>query len=133
MKDAIRENGILPKEVNYINAHATSTGPGDISESKAMEALFKDNLKNISVSGTKSMTGHLLGGTGAIEAIATCLSVHTNLIPPTINTAIIDTAISSDLNVSLGKKLTKKVDYALSNNFGFGGHCAAVLFKKYNG
>ncbi|WP_339837211.1 beta-ketoacyl-ACP synthase II [uncultured Maribacter sp.] len=133
MKEAIREGGVLPKQVNYINAHATSTGPGDVSESKAMEALFKDNLKNISVSGTKSMTGHLLGGTGAIEAIATCLSVHTDLIPPTINTAIIDTAISSDLNVTLGGKLTKKVDYALSNNFGFGGHCAAVLFKKYNG
>lgn len=133
MKEAIREGGILPKEVNYINAHATSTGPGDVSESKAMEALFKDNLKNISVSGTKSMTGHLLGGTGAIEAIATCLSVHTDLIPPTINTAIIDTAISSDLNVTLAEKLTKTVDYALSNNFGFGGHCAAVLFKKYIG
>lgn len=133
MKEAIREGGILPKEVNYINAHATSTGPGDVSESKAMDALFKDNLKNISVSGTKSMTGHLLGGTGAIEAIATCLSVHTDLIPPTINTAIIDTAISSDLNVTLGEKLTKTVDYALSNNFGFGGHCAAVLFKKYIG
>ena len=133
MKEAIREGGILPKEVNYINAHATSTGPGDVSESKAMEALFKDNLKNISVSGTKSMTGHLLGGTGAIEAIATCLSVHTDLIPPTINTAVIDTAISSELNVTLGKKITKTVDYALSNNFGFGGHCAAVLFKKYIG
>jgi len=133
MKEALREGGILPKDVNYINAHATSTGPGDLSETKAIQTLFNDNLKNISVSGTKSMTGHLLGGTGAIEAIATCLSVHTDLIPPTINTTIIDKAISSDLNVTLGKKTTKTVDYALSNNFGFGGHCATVLFKKYNG
>jgi 3-oxoacyl-[acyl-carrier-protein] synthase II len=132
MKEALREGGITPNDVNYINAHATSTGPGDLSETKAIETLFNDNLGNISISGTKSMTGHLLGGTGAIEAIATCLSTHTDLIPPTINTTIIDEAISSDLNVTLGKKTTKTVDYALSNNFGFGGHCAAVLFKKYN-
>jgi 3-oxoacyl-[acyl-carrier-protein] synthase II len=131
MKEALREGGIMPKEVNYINAHATSTGPGDLSETKAFGTLFNDNLETISISGTKSMTGHLLGGTGAIEAIATCLSVHTDLIPPTINTKVIDKAISSDLNVTLGKKTTKSVDYALSNNFGFGGHCAAVLFKKY--
>lgn len=132
MKEALREGGITPNDVNYINAHATSTGPGDLSETKAIETLFKDNLGNISISGTKSMTGHLLGGTGAIEAIATCLSTHTDLIPPTINTTKIDEAISSDLYVTPSKKTTKTVDYALSNNFGFGGHCAAVLFKKYN-
>ncbi|TYB77511.1 beta-ketoacyl-ACP synthase II [Bizionia saleffrena] len=133
MKEALREGIIMPNQVNYINAHATSTGPGDVSESKAIKRLFNDNLKNISISGTKSMTGHLLGGTGAIEAIATCLSVHTNWIPPTINTTVIDKAISSDLDITLGKKTSKTVDYALSNTFGFGGHCAAVLFKKYKG
>jgi len=133
MKEALREGGIMPNEVNYINAHATSTVPGDLSESKAIETLFNENLGNISISGTKSMTGHLLGGTGAIEAVATCLSIHSDLIPSTINTKVIDEAISSDLNVTLGKIATKRVDYALSNNFGFGGHCAAVLFKKYNG
>ena len=132
MKEAIREGRITPKDVDYINAHATSTGPGDLSEIKAIETLFKDSLENLNISGTKSMTGHLLGGTGAIEAIATCLSVYTNLIPPTINTTNVDDAISSDLNVTLGKKTTKIVDYALSNTFGFGGHCASVLFKKYN-
>src|SRR5690606_1240461 len=126
------EGKITPKDVDYINAHATSTGPGDLSETKAIETLFKDSLGNLNISGTKSMTGHLLGGTGAIEAIATCLSVYTNLIPPTINTKVIDEAISSDLNVTLGKKTSKIVDYALSNTFGFGGHCASVLLKKYN-
>lgn len=132
MKEAMREGQTTPDDVDYINAHATSTGPGDLSETKAIETLFKDNLENISISGTKSMTGHLLGGTGAIEAIATCLSVYTNLIPPTINTTIIDEAISSELNLNLGKKTTKIVDYALSNTFGFGGHCASALLKKYN-
>ncbi|GGG43843.1 beta-ketoacyl-ACP synthase II [Bizionia arctica] len=131
MKEALREGNIQPKDVNYINAHATSTGPGDISETKAIQSLFNDHLKNISISGTKSMTGHLLGGTGAIEAIATCLSIQTNQMAPTINTKVIDEAISSDLNVILEKKATKTVDYALSNTFGFGGHCASVLFKKY--
>lgn len=131
MKEALREGNIQPKDVDYINAHATSTGPGDLSETKAIQTLFNDNLKNVSISGTKSMTGHLLGGTGAIQAIATCLSIHTNQMPPTINTTVIDKAISSDLNVILKKKITKTVDYALSNNFGFGGHCAAILFKKY--
>tara|TARA_R110002033_G_scaffold72897_1_gene124146 strand:- start:97517 stop:98764 length:1248 start_codon:yes stop_codon:yes gene_type:complete len=132
MKEALREGEILPKEVNYINAHATSTGPGDLSEAKAIETLFKDNLDTISISGTKAMTGHLLGGTGAIEAIATCLSIHTDLIPPTMNTKIIDAAISPGFKITLGAKTSKTVEYALSNNFGFGGHCAAVLFKKYN-
>jgi len=78
------------------------------------------------------MTGHLLGGTGAIEAIATCFSTQTDLIPPTINTKVIDGAISPELNLTLEKKIGKSVNFALSNNFGFGGHCAAVLFKKYN-
>ncbi|MGM0933423.1 MAG: beta-ketoacyl-ACP synthase II [Bacteroidota bacterium] len=132
MKEALREGEIAPGELDYINAHATSTGPGDISETKAIENLFRENLENISISGTKSMTGHLLGGTGAIEAIATCLSTYTDLIPPTINTKVIDQAISSKQNITLGKKTKKTVNYALSNNFGFGGHCAAVLFKKYN-
>lgn len=132
MKEALREGKIMPEEVDYINAHATSTGPGDLSETKAIETLFKDSLENLNISGTKSMTGHLLGGTGAIEAIATCLSVYTNLIPPTINTTNVDEGISLKLNLTLGNEITKIVDCALSNTFGFGGHCASVLFKKYN-
>lgn len=132
MKEAVREGQITPTDVDYINAHATSTGPGDLSETKAIQMLFKDSLDNLNISGTKSMTGHLLGGTGAIEAIAACLSIYTDLIPPTINTEVIDGAISSKLNLTLGKKIGKSVNYALSNTFGFGGHCASVLFKKYN-
>jgi len=132
MKEALREGKIEPSELDYINAHATSTGPGDVSETKAIEKLFGENLGNINISGTKSMTGHLLGGTGAIEAIATCFSTQTDLIPPTINTKVIDGAISPELNLTLEKKIGKSVNFALSNNFGFGGHCAAVLFKKYN-
>ncbi len=131
MQNGIKEASITPKEVDYINAHATSTGLGDLSEITAIEKLFESNIDNIKISATKSMTGHLLGGTGAIEAISTCLSVNTDLIPPTINTTEIDENISKKLNLSLGKKTSKKVYYALSNSFGFGGHCAALILKKY--
>ena len=79
------------------------------------------------------MTGHLLGGTGAIEAVSTCLSVKTDLIPPTINTTEIDENIPKELNLSLGEKSSKKINYALSNSFGFGGHCSAMIIKKYVG
>ena len=104
---------------------------GDLSEIKAIEKLFAGNLDKVQLSATKAMTGHLLGGTGAIEAIATCLSVNTNWIPPTINTQNIDANIPSQINLTLGKKSTKTIDYALSNSFGFGGHCAALVLKKY--
>ncbi len=131
MKKAIEEAGINENDIDYINAHATSTGLGDLSETKAIEKLFNLPLGKLQISGTKSMTGHLLGGTGAIEAIATCLSIQSDLIPPTINTKIIDKNISSELNLSLGKKTSKHIQYAMSNNFGFGGHCASLLLKKY--
>lgn len=133
MKSAITEAQITPKDIDYINAHATSTGLGDLSEIKAIEKLFKSNISDIQISATKSMTGHLLGGTGAIEAIATCLSVNDDLIPPTINTKDVDENISKDLNLSLGAKSSKSIDYALSNSFGFGGHCSALILKKYVG
>jgi len=131
MENSLKEAIIAPEEIDYINAHATSTGIGDISEIKAIEKLFKNNISTIQINATKSMTGHLLGGTGAIEAIATCLSVNTNLIPPTINTTEVDKNISPKLNLSLGKKSSKIITHALSNSFGFGGHCAAILLKKY--
>ncbi|SIS73487.1 3-oxoacyl-[acyl-carrier-protein] synthase II [Zobellia uliginosa] len=133
MQNGISEANITPKEINYINAHATSTGLGDLSEIKAIERLFDSNLDKIQISATKSMTGHLLGGTGAIEAISTCLSVKKALIPPTINTTEVDENISKKLNLSLGKKTSKDINYALSNSFGFGGHCAALILKKYVG
>jgi len=133
MENGIKEAKIAPNEIDYINAHATSTGLGDLSEIRAIEKLFKSNIHKVQISASKSMTGHLLGGTGAIEAIATCLSVKTDLIPPTINTTEVDKGIPKELNLSLGKKSTKKVNYALSNSFGFGGHCSAMIIKKYVG
>lgn len=131
MELGIEEANITPNQIDYINAHATSTGLGDLSEIKAIERLFHSNLNKIQVSASKSMTGHLLGATGAIETISTCLSVDTNLIPPTINTSEIDVNIPRELNLSLGKKTSKIINYALSNSFGFGGHCAAIILKKY--
>ncbi|ALU27754.1 MULTISPECIES: beta-ketoacyl-ACP synthase II [Bacteroidota] len=132
MREGIKEANLNPNNIDYVNAHATSTGLGDLSEIKAIEKLFSSNLDKIQVSASKSMTGHLLGGTGAIEAISTCLSVKTDLIPPTINTTEIDENIPKELNLSLGSKaFSKTVNYALSNSFGFGGHCGALILKKY--
>lgn len=131
MKQAIEESEISVDKIDYINAHATSTGLGDISEIMAIKKLFAKNLDKIVISATKSMTGHLLGATGAIEAIATCLTLSSNVIPPTINTVSIDESIPSNLNFSLKKKTDKSVNFALTNSFGFGGHCAAMVLKKY--
>uniref|UniRef100_UPI003216A54A beta-ketoacyl-ACP synthase II n=1 Tax=uncultured Draconibacterium sp. TaxID=1573823 RepID=UPI003216A54A len=131
MNNGIKEANILPEKIDYINAHATSTGLGDLSEIIAIENLFKSNINKIQVSASKSMTGHLLGGTGAIEAISTSLSVNTNLVPPTINTTEVDENIPKELNLSLNEKTAKDINYALSNSFGFGGHCAALILKKY--
>ncbi len=133
MENGIKEANINPEKIDYINAHATSTGTGDLSEIKAIEKLFSSHLDKIQVSASKSMTGHLLGGTGAIEAISTCLSVDTGLIPPTINTSEVDENIPIKLNLSLNGKVSKDISYALSNSFGFGGHCAALILKKYVG
>ncbi|MEM6813013.1 MAG: beta-ketoacyl-ACP synthase II [Bacteroidota bacterium] len=133
MESGIKEANIVPEKVDYINAHATSTGLGDISEIKAIVKLFGSKIDKVQISASKSMTGHLLGGTGAIEAISTCLSVKTDLIPPTINTTEVDENIPKELNLSLGEKTSKKIDYALSNSFGFGGHCSALIVKKYIG
>ena len=130
MKLAIEEGNISPKDIHYINAHATSTGLGDISEVKAITKLFDGN-PDLHISGTKSMTGHLLGAAGAIEAIIAALSVKDNAIPPTINTKEIDEEIPTHLNLCLNTKVEKEVNYALSNSFGFGGHCATLLVKKY--
>ncbi|WP_350287223.1 beta-ketoacyl-ACP synthase II [uncultured Croceitalea sp.] len=133
MKLGIKEANVLPERIDYINAHATSTGLGDLSEVKAIEKLFKSNLDELQVSASKSMTGHLLGGTGAIEAISTSLSVSTNLIPPTINTTEVDENIPKELDLSLNGKTSREIHYALSNSFGFGGHCATLILKKYVG
>ena len=131
MLAALEEAGILPGDINYLNAHATSTPQGDISELKAIQRLF-GNSSTLSISATKSMTGHLLGATGAIEAIAAIKSVETDIIPPTINSTEIDPEFKDLFDFTLGHAVTKKVNYAMNNTFGFGGHMATTIFKKYS-
>jgi len=126
---ALKDAGIHPADVDYINAHATSTGVGDISEMKGIKNLFGD--LPVSISATKSMTGHLLGAAGAIESIISILSVNHDLIPATINTTNIDEKIPAGLNIVIGNALHRTVNYSLNNTFGFGGHTASSLFKKY--
>ena len=129
MKRALAEAGIEAKEVEYINAHATSTGIGDISELIGIKKVFGDS--NVAISGTKSMTGHLLGAAGAIESIISVLAIKNDVIPGTINTTTLDEKIPAGLNIILGKPVYQKVNYVLNNTFGFGGHTATSLFKKY--
>lgn len=130
MQLALEEAGIDTSEIDYINAHATSTPPGDLSELKAIERVF--GVKpNTHISGTKSMTGHLLGGAGAIEAIACIKAIRENKIPPTINTEEVEPEFADKFNLTLGKMQEKTVNYAMSNTFGFGGHIACSIFKKY--
>jgi 3-oxoacyl-[acyl-carrier-protein] synthase II len=129
MRDAIRDAGIKPEEVDYINAHGTSTELNDKNESKAIRNLFGEHADKLVVSSTKSMTGHLLGAAGGIEAIATVFAIENELVPPTINLTNPDP--DCDLNYSPLKHTKKKIRYALSNTFGFGGHNASLLFKKF--
>ena len=131
MKQAIEEGGINVAAINYINVHGTSTPLGDIAETKAIKSLFREHAFNLNISSTKSMTGHLLGAAGAIEAIACIMAVKNNIIPPTINHETKDPEIDEKLNLTLNKAQKRTVNYALSNTFGFGGHNASVLFKKY--
>ncbi len=128
MKKALAEAGIQPDAVDYINAHATSTPQGDLSELNAIHSLFKG--LNVPVSATKSMTGHLLGAAGAIESIISILAVKNDIVPPTINTKNLDPLVPEGLHIVLDNPLKKKVNYALNNTFGFGGHTASTLFKK---
>jgi len=132
MQEALDDAGMKPSDIDYLNAHATSTPLGDLSETKAMIRLFGENPTYLNISATKSATGHLLGAAGAIEAIASIMAVNQDIIPPTINTQNIDEAISSSLNLTLGKKVSKKVNVAMSNTFGFGGHNATAIFKKFS-
>jgi 3-oxoacyl-[acyl-carrier-protein] synthase II len=131
MQDALEDAGMKASDIDYLNAHATSTPLGDISETKAIVRLFGEDPTHLNVSATKSSTGHLLGAAGAIEAIASIMSVNQDIIPPTINTQCVDEAISLSLNLTLGEKMNKRVNAAMSNTFGFGGHNATAIFKKY--
>ncbi|AOM79275.1 beta-ketoacyl-ACP synthase II [Pedobacter steynii] len=129
MKKALADAGIQPEQIDYINAHATSTGLGDLSELKGIKAVFKDS--QVAISGTKSMTGHLLGAAGALESVISILSAKHDMIPATTNTVTLDEAIPEGLNIVLGKSIAKKVNYVMNNTFGFGGHTATSIFKKY--
>lgn len=130
MQLALEEAGVTPQEVDYLNVHATSTSLGDGSETKAIVKLFGNNPTHLNISATKSATGHLLGGAGAIEALVCVLSVRDNIIPATINTTDVDPAVPSTLNLTLGSKVNKTVNVALSNTFGFGGHNASLVVRK---
>ena len=131
MKQAIEEAKIEKSCIDYINVHGTSTPLGDIAEIKAIQSLFGDHAYSLNISSTKSMTGHLLGAAGVIEAIACIMSVKNNIIPPTINHENYDPDIDKKLNLTLNKAQNRTVKYALSNTFGFGGHNASILFKKH--
>ena len=130
MRLAIEDANMTPEKVDYVNVHGTSTPLGDIAEIKAIQKVFGDHAKKLNISSTKSMTGHLLGAAGAIEAIACILSVQNNVVPPTINHFTDDPEIDNTLNYTFGKAQKREVNIALSNTFGFGGHNACLLFKK---
>ncbi len=130
MLDAIEDAGIKPEEVDYINTHGTSTPLGDPQEIKAIERLFGEHAFNMSISSTKSMTGHLLGAAGAVESVAAILAIQHQIVPPTINLFNVDESIDSRIDLTPNIAKSRKIDVALSNCFGFGGHNATLIFKK---
>ena len=132
MERAIEDGGIKASDVDYVNVHGTSTPLGDVSEILAIIQVFGGHAFNLNISATKSMTGHLLGAAGAVEAIATILAIVNDIVPPTINLSQLDPQIDPKLNLTIGKAQKRTVNAALSNTFGFGGHNTSVLFKKYS-
>lgn len=133
MQNALEDAGMKPEDIDYINVHGTSTPVGDISEAKAIKQVFGDAAYKLNISSTKSMTGHLLGAAGAVEAMASVLAVKNDIVPPTINHEEDDKdeQIDYNLNYTFNKAQKREVRAALSNTFGFGGHNACVIFKKY--
>ena len=130
MRLALKEAAVNVADLDYLNPHATSTPVGDLSESKAIAALLGTAENQLLISATKSITGHLLGAAGAIEAIITLMAMRNNIVPPTINTTELDPEIPRNLHIVTGAAREKKINAALSNTFGFGGHNATVVFKK---
>ncbi len=130
MVNAIEDAGMKPEDVDYVNVHGTSTPLGDIAETKAIQQVFGEHAYNLNISSTKSMTGHLLGAAGAVEAMASIMAIYTNTIPPTINHFTDDENLDPKLNFTFHSAQEREVRAALSNTFGFGGHNASVLFKK---
>ena len=132
MENCLKDAEINATEVDIINMHGTSTPLGDIAESNAIVKVFKDHAYKMNINSTKSMTGHLLGAAGAIEAIASIMSIKHSVVPPTINHTTPDEGIDQKINFTFGKSQKRTINIALSNTFGFGGHNACVLFKKLN-
>ena len=131
MKAALKDAGMQPEEIDYVNVHGTSTPLGDIAELKAVAGVFGDHVYDLNISSTKSMTGHLLGATGAIEALACILALTRGVVPPTINVEELDPEIDAKLNLTLGKAQHRDVKAAMSNTFGFGGHNSTIIFRKF--
>jgi len=131
MKRALKDAGLQPEDIDYINVHGTSTGLGDIAEPKAIRKVFGDHIYKVSISATKSMTGHLLGAAGAVEAIACILAMKYSIVPPTINQFELDPEVDPNVDFTFNVAKPRNIDYALSNTFGFGGHNGTVIFKKY--
>jgi 3-oxoacyl-[acyl-carrier-protein] synthase II len=131
MENCLRDANIDLKDVDTINMHGTSTPLGDVAEAKALCKVFGNHLYKMNVNSTKSMTGHLLGAAGAIEAISSILSIQNGVVPPTINHKTKDENIDENINFTFNIAQKRKVDVAMSNTFGFGGHNACVLFKRF--
>ena len=130
MANAIEDAGLKPEDIDYVNVHGTSTPLGDIAETKAIQKVFGEHAYNLNISSTKSMTGHLLGAAGAVEAMASIMAIYTGIVPPTINHFTDDENLDPKLNFTFHSAQEREVRAALSNTFGFGGHNASVLFKK---
>ena len=133
MGNALTDARINKGDIDYINVHGTSTPVGDPSEIKAILELFGQDAYGLNISSTKSMTGHLLGAAGAVESIASILAVKNNMVPPTINHFTDDPSLDPKLNFTFNKAQQRTVNAAMSNTFGFGGHNATVIFKKFEG
>ena len=131
MRDALKDAKISAEDIDYINVHGTSTPAGDGPELKAIKAVWGDKVYDVNISSTKSMTGHLLGAAGAVEALACVFAMTHGVVPPTINCENLDPAIDDKLNLTLGTAQKRDVKYALSNTFGFGGHNSTIIFRKY--
>jgi 3-oxoacyl-[acyl-carrier-protein] synthase II len=131
MENCLRDANVDLKKIDTVNMHGTSTPLGDVAESKALYDVFGEHLYSMNINSTKSMTGHLLGAAGAVEAISSILSINYGVIPPTINHSTSDESIDQKINFTFNKSQNREVTYAMSNTFGFGGHNACVLFKKF--
>ena len=132
MNNCINDARVNPNKVDTINMHGTSTPLGDVAETMALSNVFGEHLYEMNINSTKSMTGHLLGAAGAVEAISSILSIKNNIVPPTINFETADEKIDSKINFTFNKAQKRNVDYAMSNTFGFGGHNACLMFSRFD-